>query len=108
ALPETALGMIPGVGGTQTLPRLLGTARAQRLALTGDWVDARAAQKLGLVTRVVSPARLFSAALALARRIARLDRTAVIHLKRCINDGLDLPLDQALAFEHRHARPLAV
>jgi enoyl-CoA hydratase/carnithine racemase len=106
ALPETGLGMIPGVGGTQTLPRLLGTARAQRLALTGDWLDARAAQKLGLVTRVVSPARLFSAVLALARRIAGLDRAAVTHLKRSINDGLDLPLAHALALEQRLARAL--
>src|SRR4030095_6304482 len=106
ALPETALWMCPGVGGTQPRPRLLGTARAQRLALTGDWVDARAAQKLGLVTRVVSPARLFSAVLALARRIAGLDRAAVTHLKRSINDGLDLPLAHALALEQRLARAL--
>ncbi|MGH7785852.1 MAG: enoyl-CoA hydratase/isomerase family protein, partial [Candidatus Binatia bacterium] len=52
ALPETALGMIPGVGGTQTLPRLIGTGRALHLVLSGDWLDARTAHRLGLVARV--------------------------------------------------------
>src|SRR5262245_65148644 len=84
ALPETGLGMIPGVGGTQTLPRLLGLARAQRLVLTGDWLDARAAERLGLAAQVVPSRRLFAAALALARRAARLDRMIVSQLKRCV------------------------
>lgn len=106
ALPETGMGMIPGVGGTQTLPRLLGAGRALRLVLTGDWLDARAAHRLGLVTRVVSPRRLLAAALALARRVARLDRDAVIRLKRCVNEGLDVPLQHGLALERRLARSL--
>jgi enoyl-CoA hydratase len=101
ALPETGLGMIPGVAGTQTLPRLAGVGRALRLVLTGDWLDARAAQRLGLVVRVVAPARLFAAALSLARRVARLDRLAVTRLKRSVNEGLDGPLEQGLALERR-------
>ena len=103
ALPETGLGMIPGVGGTQTLPRLLGTGRALRLVLGGDWLDARAAQRLGLVARVVPPPRLFGAALAIARRVARLDRDLVLRLKRCVGDGLDRPLDHGLALERQLA-----
>jgi enoyl-CoA hydratase/carnithine racemase len=104
ALPETGLGMIPGVGGTQTLPRLIGLARAQRLVLAGDPLDARAAHALGLVTRIVPPARLFNAALSLARRIARLDAGTIRRLKRSINDGLDVSLDRGLTLE-RHLAP---
>jgi enoyl-CoA hydratase/carnithine racemase len=84
--------MIPGVAGTQTLPRLVGTTRALQLVLTGAELDARAAHAHGLVTRVVPRTRLFDAALALARRVARLDRRLVTRLKRSINDGPDLPL----------------
>jgi enoyl-CoA hydratase/carnithine racemase len=102
-LPETGLGMIPGVGGTQTLPRLIGVGRALRLVLAGDWLDARAAQRLGLVARVVAPPRLFATALATARRIARLDRELVSHLKRALSDGLDRSLEQGLALERRLA-----
>ena len=106
ALPETGMGMIPGVAGTQTLPRLVGIGRALRLVLGGDWLDAREAQRLGLVTRVVSAARLRAAALALARRVARLDREVVIRLKRSLNEGLDVPLHHGLALERRLARTL--
>jgi enoyl-CoA hydratase/carnithine racemase len=106
ALPETGLAMIPGVGGTQTLPRLIGVPRAQRLALNGEWLDARGAQQLGLVSKVVPPSRLFPAALALARRVARLDRSLVTSLKRCVSEGLDLALHQGLALENRLARTL--
>jgi enoyl-CoA hydratase/carnithine racemase len=103
ALPETGLGMIPGVGGTQTLSRLLGMTRALHAVLSGDGLDARAAQRLGLVARVVAPARLLGAGVALARRVARLDRTVVAQLKRVVNNGLDRSLDQGLALERRAA-----
>jgi enoyl-CoA hydratase/carnithine racemase len=103
ALPETGLGMIPGVGGTQTLSRLLGTARALDLVLTGRWLDARAAQRLGLVTRIVAPTRLFDAARTLGRRVARLNTAAVGCLKRAVNDGLDQPLLHALTLERNLA-----
>ena len=103
ALPETGLGMIPGVGGTQTLPRLLGTGRALDLVLTGRWLDARAAERLGLVARVVVPGRLLASARSLARRIASLDRSTVGRLKRAINEGLDRPLEHALSLERRLA-----
>src|SRR3989442_99834 len=62
ALPETGLGMIPGVGGTQTLPRKAGTAAALDLVLTGRWLDDRAALAAALVGRVVGAARLGAAA----------------------------------------------
>jgi len=103
ALPETALAMIPGVGGTQTLPRLIGWGRALHLVLTGDRLDAGAAHRLGLVARVVAPSRLFGAARAMARRVARIDRPLVERLKRAVADGLDRPLSDGLALERRLA-----
>lgn len=104
ALPETGLGMIPGVGGTQTSPRLFGLARAQQLVLGGDVLDAHSARELGLVSRIVPAARLSAAALALARGIARIDRDLVTRLKRSVTAGLDLSLAQGLALERRLAR----
>jgi enoyl-CoA hydratase/carnithine racemase len=101
ALPETGMGMIPGVGGTQTLPRLVGSGRALELVLTGRWLDAGAAARVGLVARVVAPARLQAAARALARRVAHLDQAVVRALKRAINDGGDSPLQDGLALEAR-------
>lgn len=101
ALPETGLGMIPGVAGTQTLPRLLGLGRAAELILTGAWLDARAAQRLGLVAQVVARARLHTTALAAARRIAGYDPQLVRQLKRAVRDGLDRSLRDGLALERR-------
>lgn len=103
ALPETGRGMIPGVGGTQTLPRLLGMTRALQAVLSGDGLDARAAQRLGLVARIAAPARLLEVALTTARRVARLDRMLVTQLKRAVSAGLDQSLEQGLALERRVA-----
>jgi enoyl-CoA hydratase/carnithine racemase len=101
ALPETGLGMIPGVGGTQTLPRRIGSARALELVLTGRLVRAREAAALGLVGRVVPRARLLPAALAVARRLAAVDPAAVAAVRRCVRAAHDLPLEGALALERR-------
>jgi enoyl-CoA hydratase/carnithine racemase len=100
-LPETALGMIPGVGGTQTLPRRVGTGRSLDLVLRGRWLDARAAQRLGLVARVVPRGRLLATAGAVARRVAVLDPLAVQAVRRCVRAAHDGPLDVAVALERR-------
>ena len=99
ALPETGLAMLPGVAGTQTLPRLIGVGRAMHHVLSGAWLDAGAAQAMGLVARVVPRARLMDAALRSARQAARLDAGLVRRLKRAVNDGLDLPLTSGLRLE---------
>lgn len=104
ALPETGLGMIPGVGGTQTLPRLMGEGRAMHYALTGGWLDAQGARSCGLVTRVVARRALLPAALDIARAVAELPAGLAARLKRAVNEGADLPLPRALALE----RTLAV
>jgi enoyl-CoA hydratase/carnithine racemase len=106
ALPETALGMIPGVCGTQTLPRVVGMARALDLVLSGGWLDARQALSAGLVTRVVARARLEAAALGLARRLARLDPRVIAAARRAVRAGHDLTLEAGCALERRLALAL--
>src|SRR3989442_5720539 len=85
ALPETGLGMIPGVGGTQTLPRRAGVARALDLVLTGRGLDARAALAAGLVHPAVARARLEATAPAPAHRLARLAPAAVQAARRAVH-----------------------
>src|SRR6185503_15736278 len=72
ALPETALGAIPGVGGTQTLPRAAGEGRAASLLLAGDWIDGETAAGWGVASLAVAPRRFGATVERLARRIARL------------------------------------
>lgn len=101
ALPESGLGMIPGVGGTQTLPRRVGTARALETVLADRWIEAPEALALGLVQRVVPRARLVSAALALARRLARLDPAVAQAARRCVRAAHDGTLADGIALERR-------
>ena len=103
ALPETGLGMIPGVGGTQTLPRRAGVARALDLVLTGRGLDAEEARAAGIVLRVVPRARLDAAALALARRLARLEPALVAGVRRAVRAAHDLALADGLDLERRLA-----
>src|SRR5262249_34474961 len=104
ALPETGLGMIPGVGGTQTLPRRIGVARALDVVLTGRVLDARAAERWGIVAAVVPGTRLDARALAVARRLAALDPGVVRAVRRAVRAAHDLDLDAATALERRLAR----
>jgi enoyl-CoA hydratase len=103
ALPETGLGMIPGVGGTQTVARRAGLARALDVVLAGRELDARAALAAGLIASVVPRARLEAAALGLARRLARVDPALAHAVRRCARGGRDLGLDAARALERRLA-----
>ena len=104
SLPETGLGMIPGVVGTQTAPRVLGLGRALEMVLAGRAIDAREARRVGLVGSVVPPARLVLEADRLARRLAQIDGKRVSQVKKLVVRGLDLPLDGALAWEQALAR----
>jgi enoyl-CoA hydratase len=97
--PEIALGLIPGGGGTQRLPRLVGHGRAMFLNLTGDFVDAQTAYAWGLVERVVSSAELEDEALALAGRIASRSPHAVAVLRELARTTRDLPLEEGLRRE---------
>jgi enoyl-CoA hydratase/carnithine racemase len=98
-LPEVSLGIIPGAGGTQRLPRLIGLARAKELIFTGRRLEAGEALALGLVNRVVPIADLMGTALALAEGISANAPVAVAQAKLAIDRGMDLDLRSALILE---------
>jgi enoyl-CoA hydratase/carnithine racemase len=100
-LPEVSLGIIPGAGGTVRLPRVVGLARAKDLILTGRRVGAAEALAMGLVSRVVPPALLREEAVALAEQVARNAPISLRQAKRAVDEGVELPLDEALALENR-------
>ena len=97
--PETLLGLIPGMGGTQRLARLIGPSRAKELIFTGRFVKADEALGLGMVDRVVPAAEVYDAALAWARQFAGGASVALRLAKQTIDDGLDGDLDRGLDLE---------
>jgi enoyl-CoA hydratase/carnithine racemase len=98
-LPEVTLGYIPSAGGTQTLPRHMPPGIAMEVILTGDTIDAGTAFHYGLIQKVVPRARLYAEAEALAGRILRAGPQAVRLAKRAVVEGLEMPLEDALALE---------
>jgi len=98
-LTETSLAIIPGAGGTQRLPRLIGKARAKDLILTARRLDAAEAERIGLVNRIAPAGQLREAGLELAGAIAANGPVAVRAAKRAVDKGSDLPLEQGLEVE---------
>ena len=96
--PEILLGIIPGAGGTQRLPRLVGLSRAKELVFSGRQVRAEEALRIGLADRVVEPAQVYDEAVGAAARYAA-GPYALALAKRALEDGTELPLDQALRLE---------
>ena len=99
ALTETTLGLMPGAGGTQTLPRAVGERRAKEIILTGQPFDAPQALAWGVVNRLCQSEKLMAETLETARTIAANAPLAVRQAKRSIHGGLQRPLDQAMRFE---------
>ncbi len=97
--PEVGLGTIPGFGGTQRLPRLIGKKRAKELIFTGDMIGAQEAYRIGLANHVVPQDELISFCKDMAGRIMKNAPLAVALSKQCINVGLDLDLDNGLTLE---------
>ena len=97
--PEIKLGLIPGGGGTQRLPRLVGLGRALLLNMTGEFIDARTAYDWGLVERVVPKEELVDTALGLARTIAGQSPVAIGVLRELARTTRDLPLEEGLRRE---------
>jgi enoyl-CoA hydratase/carnithine racemase len=100
-LPETGLAIIPGGGGTQRLPRIIGVAKAKELIFTARRIDAKTALEIGLVNRVVEPDQLMPAALELAREIAKNGPIGVAQAKFAINNGIEASLGVALPLESK-------
>ncbi|MFF5140042.1 enoyl-CoA hydratase/isomerase family protein [Streptomyces sp. NPDC013157] len=98
-LPEMKLGVLPGAGGTQRLPRLLPTAVAKQMILTGDPLDATRAWELGLVNELAEPGGALAAAEELAARLAAGAPLALAAGKRLVDHGLGMDLDAAIAYE---------
>ena len=97
--PEIKLGLIPGGGGTQRLPRLVGLGRALLLNMTGDFIDGRTAYDWGLVERVVPKEELEEAALGIARTIAQRSPVAIGVLRELARTTRDLPIEEGLRRE---------
>lgn len=98
-LPEAARGLMPGSGGTQRLPRLVGLARALEMMFTAEPISAQEAERIGLVNKVVPAAELRAAAEAMARKILSQAPVSVRYIKEAVHKGMDLPLEQGLALE---------
>jgi enoyl-CoA hydratase len=92
--PEVSIGLIPGGGGTQMLPRIVGMGHAMRLVLTGDVIDAVEAERIGLVNEVVPLAALRGRAIALAAHIASRAPLAVLAAKEATRAAFDLPFEE--------------
>ena len=99
--PEARLGLIPGYGGTQRLPRLIGPSAALKLLLTGDRIDAGEAHRLGLVDEVVPAAQLIARGRELAQAILAMAPLAVAACLEAVYKGADRDLDSALRLESR-------
>jgi len=102
-LPEASLGIIPAAGGTQTLPRTVGKAKALEMLLAGRWLDAQEALAAGLVNRIVTRQDLFTTAEDIARKIASLPPLAVRYAKEATVRGSNLRLEEGLSLERRLA-----
>jgi enoyl-CoA hydratase len=100
-LPEIMLGIMPGFGGTQRSARLLGTARALEIMLTGKFIDMKEAEHLGLVNRVVPNNEVLDEAMKLAKSISFKGQVAVRAIVEAVMEGVKLPLDDGLALESR-------
>jgi enoyl-CoA hydratase len=99
--PEISLGILPGAGGTQRLPRAVGKAKAMDLCLTGRMMDAAEAERAGLVSRIVAPDKLVEEALACAAKIGEFSQPVVMMIKESVNRAYESTLAEGLLFERR-------
>ena len=104
--PEIKLGIIPGAGGTQRLPRAIGKSKAMDLVLTGRTMDAQEAERAGLVARVVAPDKLLDEAMAVAASICAYSLPAVMMAKEAVNRAYEGSLSEGILFERRNFHAL--
>jgi enoyl-CoA hydratase len=98
--PEVNLGIIPGSGGTQRMPRLVGTAKAKELLFMGDTVSGEEAYRIGLVNKVVAKEALLEEAKAWAKKLASKPRVAMSLLKNAIDKGMNMDIQSAITYEN--------
>ena len=98
-LPHTSYGLMPGGGGTQRLPRLVGKGKTLEMILTAEPIDAAEAYRIGLVSKVVPPGELLQEVEEIAKRIVTCGPIALRYCKAAVNKGLDLTLEQGLRLE---------
>jgi enoyl-CoA hydratase len=99
--PEIKIGVIPGGGGTQRLPRIVGVTKAKELLYTGDFIDANEAHRIGLVNKVVPVASLMDETRKMALKIARQPAFTLKMTKLAVNGGLNMDIKSAMAYEAR-------
>jgi enoyl-CoA hydratase len=99
--PEIKIGIVPGAGGTQRLPRAVGKAKAMDMVLTGRMMDAAEAERAGLVSRIVPADKLLDEALAAANTICALGQPSVMLAKECVNRAFEGPLSEGINYERR-------
>uniref|UniRef100_UPI00334053C4 enoyl-CoA hydratase n=1 Tax=Castellaniella defragrans TaxID=75697 RepID=UPI00334053C4 len=104
--PEIKLGVIPGYGGTQRLPRAVGKAKTMDMVLTARMMDAAEAERAGLVSRIVAPERLLDEAIEAATVIASMSLPSVMMAKECVNRAFEGVLGEGLLFERRNFHAL--
>jgi enoyl-CoA hydratase len=97
--PEVNLGVIPGYGGTQRLPRLVGRGKAKELIFTGDMISAAEAHRIGLVDEVYPPEELMDKAMEMAKKIVSKSAPSITAAKELVNRGLDANLSMAVDYE---------
>ena len=99
--PEVKLGIVPGAGGTQRLPRAIGKAKAMDMVLTARMINAAEVESAGLVSRVVPAAETLDTALAIAAELGKMPLPALMLCKEAVNRSFESPLAEGLLFERR-------
>jgi enoyl-CoA hydratase len=99
--PEITIGVLPGAGATQRLPRFIGKSKAMDMILTGRTIDAAEAERIGLVARVVPAEALVEEAVATAQHIASFSRPAILLAKECVNRAYETSMAEGIRFERR-------
>lgn len=99
--PEIELGVMPGIGGTQRLTRLVGKSKAMELILTGKKISASEAERIGLISGVFADEELFAQSFAVAEKISNYSKSAIVLAKEAVNHAEDMSLAEGLRFERR-------
>ncbi|MDO9066970.1 MAG: enoyl-CoA hydratase-related protein [Deltaproteobacteria bacterium] len=102
-LPEVTLGIIPGAGGTQRLPRLVGLSKALDMMLLGKVMGPEEALSIGLINRIIEPENFMEEVMAFANKLAVGAGKAMGSIKAAVHEGIDLPMEQALVVEQKYS-----